>query len=353
MPGCLSTGGIASLTGLGISSVFQSLSATGINIFAGLFAHHFSKDGDTELNQPLEKTFQKAIERTIESVKKDFIADNLLDVPWWRAQSIEYGFDIPSYDENYTFQKSLEQNFFQSLLTSLNDEKSIKEVLAHNQELNLSDFLEKLINKEHIKLPEFRMKHQASLVKALVHGFKDRFMFHFVQNLIKDEPARKAYQTQLLQTSVNYLSKIDQKVDKLLDLAKFHKISLSKIDKSINKKHEELIGEFQKLHDEFLQQFSLNLITFRNISNDIRDQFRFDSLYTTFQGRIQEIGAISDFLFDSRMFSFYMVTGPGGAGKSRLANECCVRAEGGSAASVIRIKTGIIIGILFGPMRQH
>ncbi len=114
-----------------------------------------------------------------------------------------------------------------------------------------------------------------------------------------------------------------------MDFAKFHEISLSEIGDSINKKHDELIGEFQKLHDEFLQQFSLNLITYRNKSNDIRDQFRFDSLYTTFQGRIREISTISDFLFDSRVFSFYMVTGPGGAGKSRLAQECCVRAEGG------------------------
>ncbi|WP_209330426.1 tetratricopeptide repeat protein [Lunatimonas salinarum] len=320
------TGGSASLTGLGIASILTALTDSGVNILAGISAHHFSKEGITEPNQQLEKAFQKAVEQTIESVKKDFIEGNHLNIPWWRMQSLKFGFEIPSYDENFTLQNSIEQNFFVPLLKFLNDEKLIKEILTKNQELNPSEFIEMLVEKKKIQLPEFRSDHQEGLVKALVEGFKDRFMYHFVQNLSKSEPARKAYQIQLLQASVSCLSKIDKKIDGLLDYAEYYKISLLDIDQDIRIQNELLLKGFQKLQSEFLNQFSLKLISYRDKKIDIRDQFRFETLYTTFQGRINELNVLSDFLFDNRIFLFYAISGPGGAGKSRLANEFCLRA---------------------------
>src|SRR5690606_29125946 len=105
------TGGSVSLTGLGVSGICQSLSNAGVNVFAGLCTYHLTKEKDGNSDRQIGNAFQLAVEQTLESVKNDFIKENKMDVSWWRAQSFKYGFDIPSFDDNYTLQNSLDRHF--------------------------------------------------------------------------------------------------------------------------------------------------------------------------------------------------------------------------------------------------
>src|SRR5690606_33530615 len=122
------TGGSVSLAGLGMSGICQSLSGAGVHVFCGLCTHHLTKEKDGNSDQQLGSAFQQAVEQTLESVKNDFIKENNLDVPWLRAQLFKYGFDIPSFDDNYTLQNSLDRHFFQPLFRLLGDEEAIAEI---------------------------------------------------------------------------------------------------------------------------------------------------------------------------------------------------------------------------------
>src|SRR5690606_5014808 len=113
---------------LGVSGILQSLSNAGVNVFAGLCTHHLTKEKEGNSDQQLGGAFQQAVEQTLESVKNDFIKENKIDVRWWREQSIKYKFDIPSFDDNYSLQNSLDRHFFQPLFRLLSDKKAITEI---------------------------------------------------------------------------------------------------------------------------------------------------------------------------------------------------------------------------------
>ncbi len=318
------TGGTASLAGTGIAAILQSLPNVGGNVLCGLATNHLSKE--PKLNKQLEEAFQKTISKTIESVKNDFIEKNSFKTDWWRLKSIEYGFSIPDLNENYTLNKSLEEHFFLPLEKALQNEKRIKKILEANQQLDPAALIEKVLESEAIYLPEFRKEHEEGVRKALIDGFRDRFRFHLLQNLHNSEPARKAYQTQLLENSVTYLGKIGQNVESLLDIVNLLEAKLTSIEKSVLESREKASAEFLGLRNEILEQWALKLTRNQVRKTDIRDQFSFKSLYTTFQGRYHAIETLTDFLMDERKFLFYAISGLGGAGKSRLANEICLRA---------------------------
>ena len=245
------TGGTASLAGTGIATILQSLPGVGGNVLCGLATNHLSKE--PALNKQLEEAFQNAISQTIESVKSDFIEDNNLKNVWWRQKSIDYGFSIPELNENYTLNRSLEENFFQPLEKALQNEARIRKILDENQQLNPAALIEKVLESESICLPEFRKEHEAGVRKALIDGFNQRFRFHLLQNLHKSEPARKAYQVQLLENSVSYLSKIGENVDMLLDIVKLLEAKLTNIEKSVLDSREKASAESHEIRKEIME----------------------------------------------------------------------------------------------------
>jgi TPR repeat protein len=323
----VATGGGITLAGIGIANIIESISDVGSGIFAGLAGNHLFRDKNSGFDSEMEEVFQKAVAQTLEDVKSDFFKGNGIDVPWWRRQSIKAGFVIPDLEENFTTQQSLIQNFFDPILHALNKDEFINQAISGNLELSPKEMLEKLIDAQQIHFPEYRKEYQVKIMEALLDGFKEHFLFNLRENLIKNEPARKYYQILLLQSTVQLLTKLEKSVDQLLNLAKFHEIEISGLQKNVINSSQTLSSQFEEIQKEFREQFSLQLTIHRVRKTDIRDQFRFDSLFTDFQGRTRELEILFDFLEDDRKFLFFAVSGPGGTGKSRLANEVCLRAE--------------------------
>lgn len=324
----VATGGVVSLASLGISSICQSLSKVGSDVFSGLLSHYLIIDQESGKSQNgVNKAFKKSVEQTLQDVRKELISDESLEVSWWRKHMLEWGMDIPSHEENFTILKSIDRHFLLPLINLLNDDNLLNEILGRNQELKAGELIEKLISNKKISLPEFRHEYQERVSSAVIDGFKKRFMFYFVENITKNEKVREFYQTRLLQTSVHHLVSVQQGLDNLLHHAEFFKIALDDTTSLLKESIQNQRTDFQKVLSKFHNQYSLKLVAYHSVKGDIRDQFRFDSLYTTFQGRTHALETLFSFLSNEKTFCFYAITGPGGSGKSRLANELCLRAE--------------------------
>ena len=143
----------------------------------------------------------------------------------------------------------------------------------------------------------------------------------------------------MLQCAVTQLEKIglDLKENRndlqtLLDYAQWSDIDLQLVigqNDAIIQQQQQLSRQWEKFKTEFTASRALLLNVYRHKrqETDTRDQFKYESLYTNFTGREYELEHFRVFLEDNRPFCWYMLKGEGGAGKSRLANEICLKGE--------------------------
>jgi TPR repeat protein len=323
---CLS-GGTVTLAAFGISSVLESIAKMAPSVFSGLATTYLTQDSDSGFDQQLDKVLQQSINQTFAAVKEEFLGQEEFLLPWWRSLVVQYGFDIPDHSEAFLIRQSLEQNFFEPLYTTLTDDKVIEEFISQNSELSAEEVLKKILSNKQIEVPGYLERHRAGLNQAVVDTFKSKFLSHFIENLLQNEPARKYYQNLLLQSTFKLLQKQGGDISTLLELSQYHQIKLEGIEESILESFREQSQKVDKLREDFHTQFGLVLDIHKTRLEDERDQFSFVSLFTHFQGRTLELDILFNFLNDERKFLFYALSGSGGSGKSRLANELCLRAE--------------------------
>ncbi len=325
------TGGLGTLaTTLGLTStISETLNNMLKGVGLGLLTHQVAKsiDQQTEGNQRLEDAFDKAVSNTLASVKRDFFED---EYQIRLKKRIDYWLGSGVPPESILQQKILENHFFTPLYQALTEEETIKKIIDSNQQLHPTDFIEAILKEKNIKLPSYKAEQQPLIIKTLAEGFRERFLYYLSQELKANPAANTHYHTQLLHWAVAQLESmgagIQQNRDSLLtllDYAQHQNLDLQVIF-SQNKTTNQLLQELQKELASYREPI---LTTYKVRRTDIRDQFTNQSLYTNFYGREEELEHLQQFLEDERIFCWYMLSGEGGVGKSRLANQLCLFAE--------------------------
>jgi|GEM_PF-394481 len=337
----MATGGIGTaLISLGLStSVLSSLNETLGDGFGGLLTHQFVKAGGDFRkgeNAGLQKNFAKALEKTLEEVRKDFYENEEFRITLKQRLAQKLG-GIPS--DAAINRGTLERCFFVPLLAAFQEEKTIKEILENNGQLHPSEMVREIVNSKQIALPDFKKDEQQKLIQALSEAFNNRFLIHFNEQLKSNEGAQKAYHTNLLHSLLSYVEKVsvnqertNKSLEKLLDFAKWQKIKIKEFlskQAELNEHLDRQRKDFQDIKESFEEsrELILDIYTERYDNVHASGQFKYESLYTHFVGRVQELRFFHNFLEEDKTFAWTMLSGPGGSGKSRLANEICVKAE--------------------------
>jgi len=341
----MTTGGAVTLSQIGIAGIGAAIGHVGASVFSGVLTSQAVSQIDAKKSLSQEVVFQKAVQSVLALVKKDFLDQNEINTNRWDWLLIHTGFTVAELNDSQTIQSSLEAHFFKPLDEAFAEEAFIERIIREHQELKPGDLISEIIDKLNISFPQYRKEYEQPLVDAIKVAFKEQFQSHFIQHLIKNEPARKAYQIQLLQDSIGYLMAIKHDVKSLLDLAEQQKTILNGIEETLLTERKKLLVQFQEHLQSFLKdQQEIRLIRHHlEKQTDTRDIFRFDYQYTDFQGRHAELDLLFSFLHETRGFCFYALAGQGGAGKSRLATELCKCAEA----------TGWISGFLNYDTNKH
>ena len=332
----LTTGGVGTIATLGLSSgVLLSLKETLAGVFPGLLTHQLAKASDEFSEASLEKAFEKAISNTLESVKRDFFSNEAYRVTLKDRLDHLLGSGVPS--EEILNQKLLEKYYFQPLYQAFQDDKMIEKIINNNEHLKPGELIAEIIRANNLQLPQYKAEQQKLIFKALTEGFNERFLHDFNKELKTNKQAETVYHTHLLHCAMKQLEQLDlgqkeiqHNLQTLLDFANRQTIYLQDIigqNEQIARHQKDLNQEFEKFREDFLHSRSLLLPVHREKKKDPRDQFKYESVFTDFTGREQELELFRSFLADDRKFCWYMLSGEGGTGKSRLANEICLRAE--------------------------
>ena len=154
-----------------------------------------------------------------------------------------------------------------------------------------------------------------------------------------NQNAKTVYHTNLLQASITRLSStIDnqrtllnnqesskESLNELVKFAKWNKLEVN----ALKENDSEILSQIGQIKELIETQNTPLLNIYRKAEDSIiaRDKLLFENLYTDFVGREEELDELFEFLEKDQKFSWFMMDGPSGSGKSRLANEVCIRAR--------------------------
>lgn len=300
--------------------------------------HQFSKVQDIynpDINHDLEKALINALKRAIIkteiSVKEELnlkynLIDNLKDLLLEKPTCIRHEFTIP-------------------LIESLIDEKNIAKIITNCSHLNAYEFLKNLIeNNDSLSSPSFAFWRTNNwFVEFVCTRFNDLIRQEFIQEMKRNEKARVVYFSNLLEIILLNSKNIKENISLLIDFSKQANISLETLisenkDTSDNfKELQNLIISFNseintkiKSIKESIEQYlepQLYVYDYSDNANEL-NIYNYKYHFLNFIGRESEMSQLLDFINREckKKFQWWMITGPGGIGKSSLAHNLCFKA---------------------------
>ncbi|MDZ7695134.1 MAG: tetratricopeptide repeat protein [Balneolaceae bacterium] len=328
--------GVPATTILGLSpeligsfkDIFQDVNT---NIFAKHLIEAVEKDPD------IEKAYEEALVETLDAVKKEFYEDQKL-IETFSLQLKAKLEGIPS--EKIVNRNSMKEKFFKPLEEALKEDKVIKRIFEENKQLELGNLVQKIIKENNtVSFPSFidsdEKKNQ--VIKIFSDQFNKRFLENFKKQLTQNKKARTLYHTYLLHSAFQLLETLEEgQVDikehiiRLKDFAIYQSYDLDRLlagndtIKKLLKENQEKINEIREKLEETNKPL---LKCYAKKKTDKRDQLKYQSLYSDFVGREEELELLRGFIEKNQIICWYMIEGAGGSGKSRLANEFCLKVQ--------------------------
>ncbi|MEQ9298182.1 MAG: NB-ARC domain-containing protein [Cyclobacteriaceae bacterium] len=292
------SGGTVSLATIGIGTIMGTLTKVGGEVMSGLASHYLANPGE---ESTLDKAYVKSVEQALTKTKMDFIESEKLGVSWWEEQSYKLGFDIPSFDSNYTIRNSINDNFFKPLEKALSNDELVENVIKNHQELDATNLIKQIIEDCGIKLPDFRSEDEAKVKILVTDKFEELFNHYFLQNLVTDRKAGQSYGLRLQQSSVRYLKSLRGQVD------------------DIERKIDEL-NELRTALGIARETHSMTKELLDKVDGKLKKEIGFPPVDPAFFiGRDDDLEKIHERLFAGKII--LLVNGRGGVGKTSLASK--------------------------------
>ncbi|HLG33956.1 MAG TPA: hypothetical protein VI757_03690, partial [Bacteroidia bacterium] len=295
-----------------------------------------------DVNADLEKAILNAYKNSLSQIKDDIINDYKLGETG-REKIFRYIFNI--VDSKYDDTIDLDHTFLTPILNALKSEKIIGEMLKENEQLNPDDFLKKVIK---IATPDYDkkdVKYLNDFVNVVCEKFKNYFRHYFRQELKREEKAKTVYFTHLLEGIILNTKDIKKDFSVIRDFAVQGDLKLSELLSSIKKgddnvkKLEKILNNHQHQVDKRLDSIDKNIkeLIAPYLDKQIRKKsfstsniYHYKYQYLNFVGRHEEMSSLWNFLADkdeNKKFMWWMITAPGGMGKSRIAQRLCIMAK--------------------------
>jgi len=248
-------------------------------------------------------------------------------------------------NQNHEILIELKEKFFEPIFYALTNDEAICSLLEQNQQLDMEGVLKKAIENA---APDYYSEDglMGDFIDRVCCDFGVYFKGFFLEEIKHEEKARTIYFSHLLETIIvntenlkkdvslintisiqtdikltsiiKKLTECDQNTKEISGIIDAQRINLNEKLKSIENRLTEIVGPTLDKRDR------------RDYQNDF-NKFDFKYGYLNFVGRNQELSELWNFIEskkDDRQFSWWMVTGPGGMGKSRIAQKICTMAEG-------------------------
>lgn len=291
------------------------------------------------LNHDLEKAYKASLKNTFNELRKEFYSEEGITMSLIAQINIRFN-NITT--EEFNKKTSIERLFFKPLEEALSNQVLIDSIFRDKKEVQLDTIVKDiLLNCPNVEYPYFvdTDKDREKLLDIICRDFNKKFLSHFNNELKLNKNAETVYHTNLLQACVKNLTEIidGQKTllsnqttlkNDLKELIKFS--SWNKLDMEILKsQNSQILTQINEVKEILTTNYSpvLKVYDKRPDHIDMMDRSQFESLFTDFVGRSDELNLIFDFLEDEGQFLWLMIEGPSGSGKSRLANEACLRSR--------------------------
>ncbi len=288
------------------------------------------------LNENLEKAFAEAISVGCKTLRAEFIAGYNLKGPEKRQAEL----------------------FFQSLAVQLSGHINSYEAIteyAVNREAFIRSLIKEVILLSHGEtedgktlIPEIDDDIAQKLADCVVKDLETHIRKYVNEELKRDEKAKTIYYVHLLE----YNARVNHENQEALRLLaeSIEKVILRKeadgeIQKSLARTQQWITDKLRGFAYQFndfvakdaafkarlgaMLEPSLTVPDYSTLSGRKDFSYRCELRYTSFIQREEEMNRLWDFLIgkSGRKFTWWMVTGPGGIGKSRLALELCLQAR--------------------------
>ena len=330
----LATAGVG-LTNLdGACEVIKNLISDNLSdSFKEFLSNAFSK------NHNLQHAFQKGIANALDELKTKFLAEHKHTLSGDEPQQIKLFFESLAYHLKNELTTDAQINeyvqdrpaFFDNLI------KTVHTLPGSGERAALDTVL----------LPELSVSTASQLAEYLVAQFEPTAQRSINEEFKTDDKSRTAYFIHLLEYSAklshdnnDLLEKVSQSLDDigrqqqqhtdlLRQVAQAQQPIYDKLQK-LNTGFKAFVSEFDQFKDRINTRLEPSLRLNTNYNHlDESFSYQYGLRYTSFISRDEEMDQLWNFLNgqpDRRML-WWLVTGPGGMGKSRLALELCLQAR--------------------------
>lgn len=344
---------------LGVGEVFGVEAA---KLFVMLAPNYMVKLGEQyvgirnrDKNHDLENALVAAYEKTIERIEEDFIQIETINTPLYRRMMENFTGNI---GDSTIIQEIIHDYFFDKVLHYFISDAQKQEFITGNKQLMLEAYLSEIFSKNDFQSVLLDQYTDSIDKELLLRFFKEKFLHYFpqafTQELKNEEKAKTAYFKNLLELSLSRLSEIKSQsitlaagqesiqsaITTLNSLAVRTNNDLAEIISGMAELKDiyptllSVIPDIQKIKEDVLRLKELmeeqnrwvpNLVLEeQEVNVDRTNIFDFKAQYMPFRGRGVELSFLFDFLDSENQFSWMMLKGAGGSGKSRLVQQLCL-----------------------------
>ncbi len=301
---------------------------------------------ETDLGRAMLKTYQL----TIAQIRDDIVTE--LDLKE-SLSSIAFRklLDLPNARND--IQTGIEQDFLNPILDFLTSDVKIAEILEKNEHLTYDDVLKRIIREA---IPDWGHKNEVDVndieeqvTDLASKKFKKYFEHHFLKELHSETGVRTAYFKHLLESIILTSKDFEKDLVLIKDFATQANLDLIEIlhhlqnlrndcgqFKAILLNHQSQITDKIQAISEKLERHNSPSLDKTNSAGDLKpdkhgNKFDYKYQYLNFVGRTEEMSRLWNFIGekdDTCKFRWWLITGPGGMGKSRIAQLLCLRLEG-------------------------
>lgn len=343
---------MAGTLGLGQESLKNFFALVG-NMVSGFSANAFTNIGKEIkflVSKDLQKELEAAYENTFSQIENIILETDETDI----GNIFNIVIAPVYYRKIRKDKKLLRDTLINPILADLKNEIEIASMLTANGQLQPDKYLAGLI-KENISRIEFINKDENAeiFIEELCLHFKNIFPTHFLTSLKKNENARITYfkhllegvslQTQLTneqlviinQLAIQTKNDIAALNDNILGLnpsVSGLNGQLADFKQALEKYHSHNISCMEEIKALLLSNHApvlkIDIRDYENAENPNLYHFRYQ--FTQLRGRDIEKSRLRDFIYlpeiNSKRFAWCLLTGEGGSGKSRIAQELALEA---------------------------
>jgi flagellin-like hook-associated protein FlgL/SHS2 domain-containing protein len=238
--------------------------------------------------------------------------------------------------------------FTDNILEILNNDEQVAALLQQHQQLDVEGYIRQVFQTNTISYPTLIEQDRIVVTSFFVEGFKKHFPKQFVEQLKTDDKAKTTYFKQLIESVIintrdinthftalrSFADQTGNSLQEIITTLKENNTHIDQVHVNIGLLQVELQKHVDKISSQLqeLKNFTrrneephldYNIIERSKSASHPENRFDYKTQFTHFIGRHHEKYLLWEFLESNEPFSWWMLTGPGGMGKSRLAQEFC------------------------------